>query len=238
MQQICGLPSARTTATALSFSERYERVHGQDHVLTIERLSELGYAYSLFGDHATAARIIQDALDRCGKLAPGHALASEVRMTLGAAQAKAGRAEAALENMDTALAAMRASAEPQPLMILRAEMQRTGVLFKLRRWSDAEQSSAATIAALEATGVADVRLAEAKMSQGMCRLELGRPAEAEGVLIEAEALWRAHAPRHTYLRLTHRCLVKVYETTGQTAQAETWREAARQWEAAGNQQKQ
>jgi hypothetical protein len=153
-------------------------------------------------------------------------------MSLARAQSSAGRPEAALASVEATIDTLLASTESRPTEIWRAELMRIGTLIKLKRWSDGEHHSAQMVRALEAAGVSDTWLAEARLFHGMCLLELGRTTDAERALLAADAGWRKHAPRRGYVPLTHRSLIELYETTGQAEEASAWRETARQWQAA------
>jgi serine/threonine protein kinase/tetratricopeptide (TPR) repeat protein len=211
--------------------ERAERVHGAEHSFTIDRLRDLGIVLGRLGENARARHLVEDALVRCRGLAPDHRSVLGVREALAHVQASAGDLPAALATIDQALADLHASTTPQPVGIQRFELMQVGILLKLKRWEEAAAQGARTASAIEAAGISNTHLAEAKTYLGVSLLELGRTGDAERALLEAEAGWRAHSPRDSDVALTHRSLIRLYETSGQAEKAATWRETARQWQA-------
>lgn len=210
--------------------ERAARVYGPRHVEMMRCVLSLARFLVSAGDYPAAERRLEEVLATAAELPPEHDVVLDAQETLAALQARTNRMDAALATLDAIEATCRSVTPPPDGRLRTTGRLRIACLCKAERWGEAAAQSEALIASADRENMRGVDLAEIHMGHGTCLRHLGRRAEAEVALLEADGLWREHAPRHKYVILTHRELIRLYEDWGKTTEAAAWKETARKWQ--------
>lgn len=203
---------------------------GSDHPTTLTSVSSLADVYRRQDRLDLAEPLLRAAYDaECRRVGPEHPHALMLANGLAMTLARLSRFDEAHQLYDRTSESMRrlmGEANLSTLLVLHNQALAFGAEG---RHEDALAQQETILSLLADSPVARTWHADLfRRAHGETLLALGRPIEAEPVLLAAhEALLAALGPDHRQTRIAARDLARLYDSFGESDEAQAWRDRAR-----------